>query len=65
MPFCTECGKENDNESAFCVHCGAKLLNVLNTEQVVGKLKKSAKNNFPQKKHWCLIRRLNTNYLSF
>ena len=26
MPFCTECGKENDNESTFCIHCGAKLL---------------------------------------
>ena len=28
MPFCTECGKENDAESAFCMYCGAKLLNI-------------------------------------
>ena len=35
MPFCTECGKENDNESAFCMHCGAKLLNTPHTEQDV------------------------------
>lgn len=39
MPFCTECGKENDSESAFCMHCGAKLLNAPPTEQDVNKQK--------------------------
>lgn len=28
MPFCTECGNENDEESAFCMYCGAKLLKI-------------------------------------
>ena len=23
--FCTQCGKENDNESKVCVYCGASL----------------------------------------
>lgn len=39
MPFCTACGKQNDNDSAFCMYCGAKLLNAPPAEQDVNKQK--------------------------
>lgn len=41
MVFCTECGKENPNESLYCYNCGARLIH----DNVVGDINRQTHDN--------------------